>query len=350
MFVNRRSGKVICIMSKSYITQARAAQNAVLDTVEFPNAAMRQQITVRPPKEIPYGDLSSNSCIILKSKENIDFNIFSKKLREAFEELDGIAEVRLEDNGYLNIKYNVNYWLNSIIPVFKEGPEFGVEGITAGKYIFPAPAEIVDLASYRQQVNFDALSRIAAVLGTHVEREILPAREAEGFPHTTAMAKCTEVKARFAVLANPPGFLDAFSPILAIDKSYDNPVFAIPYARLLLERLGATAEEAKAEVNDGVEMSVLELPEERALARYLNDWPLALEQALRKGDAFYLASFLQELSLLFFRLVERVHPISSNYLTTEAERPARLCLLGALDRILISGVRLLGVDAVKEYG
>jgi arginyl-tRNA synthetase len=175
-------------------------------------------------------------------------------------------------------------------------------------------------------------------------------REATGFPHATAIAKCTEAKARFAVLANPPGFIDAFSPILAIDKSYDNPVFAIPYARLMLERLGATAEAAQTGLSDGVDMSVLKLPEEVALARCLSDWPLALERAMRKRDAFYLASFLQALSLLFFQLKERVHPISSNYLTTEMERPARFCLLGALDRILIGGRDLLGVDAVKEYG
>ena len=337
-------------MSMSYITQARAALNAVLDTVEFPDAALRRQITLRPPKEKSYGDLSSNSFILLKSIENIDFNLLSQKLRDAFEKLDGIADVRLEDNGYLNLKYNIIYWLNNIIPVFEEGPEFGIRGMASKKYTFPAPEEVVDLASYRQQVNFEALSRIATTVGAYVERETRPAREAEGFPHTTAIAKCTEAKARFAVLANPPGFIDAFSPILAIDRRYDNPVFAIPYARLMLQRLGATAEAAETGVSDGVDMSVLVLPEEVMLARQLNDWPLALEQALGKRDAFYLASFLQELSLLFFRLVERVHPISSNYLMAEAEGSARHCLLGALDRILSGGVGLLGVDTVREYG
>jgi arginyl-tRNA synthetase len=338
-------------MSISYITAARAALFTTLESIDGLDpadiSALKAEIKLRKPKEPYFGDLSTNASILLKSQSKIDL---SDRFIEAFDRLDGIKEVQQPDNGHINLIYKSIYWLNNIIPVLNEGVEFALEGMASEKYSFSAPAQVSNLASFREQANFEALERIATLVGAEVVQDIQPEQEAGGYPHQAAIAKCTEAKTRFAVLANPPGFIDAFSPILAIDKSYDNPVFAIPYARLMLARLGTTAEKAKAVVNDGVDMSGLALPEERALARYLNDWPLALEQALRKGDAFYLASFLQELSLLFFRLVERVHPISSNYLTTETERPARLCLLGALDRILISGVRLLGVDAVKEYG
>ncbi|MDF2367285.1 DALR anticodon-binding domain-containing protein [Sneathiella sp.] len=341
-------------MSISYITEAREALHSTFDAVEFADqaekAAILREVTLRPPKEKSYGDLSTNTCIILKSKKNIDFKSISEKLVTAFSEMAEVSDVRLEDNGYINIKYSVKHWLNNILLVLSDGLEFGLERIAAKNCVFPAPAEVVDLASFREQANFEALDRIAVLTGAEVVREPLPVREAAGFPHKTAIAKCTEAKTRFAVIANPPGFIDAFSPILAIDRHYDNPVFAIPYARLMLQRLGATAEAAETGMSDGVDMSVLKLPEEVALARLLSDWPLALERSMRKRDAFYLASFLQALSLLFFKLNKRVHPVSSNYLTAEAERPARLCLLGALDVILIGGVRLLGVDAVKEYG
>ncbi len=339
-------------MSISYLTHAREALQSALNAVDFPapteKSALMREVTLRPPKEKYYGDLSTNAFIILKSIKNIDFEKASKELLLAFEKLDGVADVRLEENGYINITYSIKYWLNSVLLVLAEGQEFGTVGMVAEKCIIPAPTKVVDLLSYRQQANTEALERIATLIGADMTYERLPEREAAGFPHASAIAKCTEAKTRFAVLANPPGFLDAFSPNLAIDRHYDNPVFAIPYARLILHRMGATAEEAKAGVSDGVDMSVLRLPEEVALARRLSDWPLALERSLRKGDAFYLASFLQELSLLFFKLIERVHPISSNYLTAEAERPARVCLLGALDEILLGGVTLLGGDAVKE--
>ncbi|WP_288900646.1 DALR anticodon-binding domain-containing protein [uncultured Sneathiella sp.] len=341
-------------MSISYITQARTALLSALDAVELPEpgvkAALQRDITLRPPREVSYGDISTNACIILKSNKNIDFEKTSKVIVSALEGLDGIAAVRLEDNGYINLFYSHKYWLNNIIPVLKEGPDFGLAEMAKEKCESPVPAEVLDLASYREQANAEALERIAALMGAKIERVTLPQRAAAGYPLASAIAKCSEGKTRFAVLANPHGFIDAFSPILAIDRHYDNPVFAIPYARLMLHRLGATAEEAKAGISDGVDMSVLKLPEEVALARRISDWPLALERAVRKRDAFYLASFLQELSLLFFRLNKRVHLISSTYLTAEAERSARVGLLGALDVILIGGVTLLGVDTVKEYG
>ncbi|MZR30860.1 DALR anticodon-binding domain-containing protein [Sneathiella litorea] len=341
-------------MSISYITHARRALDAALEGIGLPDRqaqeAVRQEIILRPPRERSWGDLSTNSSIILKSNKNIDSKEASDSLAFAFKKLEGIADVRLEKNGYINLIYNNKYWLKNILLVKGEGAEFGTEGMAVEKIDGPVPAEVNDLFSYRQKMNAEILGRIATLIGAEWDRGVQPEREATGFPLPSAIARCTEAKLKFALIANPPGFIDAFSPILAIDKSYDNPVFAIPYARLMLARFMTAMEEAKSELGEGVDMSVLKLPEEVALARRMNDWPLALERTVLKRDCFYLASFLQELSLLFFKLVERVHPISSGYLTTRAERSARHVLLVALETIIIGGVTLLGVDSVKEYG
>ncbi len=341
-------------MSISYLTEARNALFSVLEALEGlspgAKAAVRRDVRLRPPKARHLGDLSTNAAILLKSMDNIDFDRATKSLVSGFEALPGIKEVRLEPNGYINIRYSPDFWGRQVPRILMEGVRYGLEDLAVDCAEIPAPAAVIDLYSYRDQANLEALERLAALAGGRVEPISSAPREAAGFPLAAAIGKCTEEKTRFALLANPPGFIDAFSPILAIDRSYGNPVFAIPYARMILQRLGVGENQAKAGANNGVDMSVLKLPVEMELARALCGWPPAVAACLRKGDSFYLASFLETLSLLFFRLFEGVHPVSSAYLTETAEGPARFALLGALDKILDGGTTVLGVERVKEYG
>ena len=323
-------------MSISYLNQARKALKTALEDIEALPDAVRQEIlkeaVLRPPRERSWGDLSTNILILLKSKQEISFDSIEKSLVSAFERLEGMDEVRHEGNDYINIRYRPEFWLDQLPLIIEEGAAYGL-----------------DLLSCRQQVNAAAMAELSMLSGIDIEQEELPQRPAVGFPLAAAISRCTEVKTHFALIANPAGFIDAFSPILAIDRTYDNPVFAIPYARMMLGRLGATSEQAKAEAKNGVDMSILTLPEEVTLARGLCSGPLAVERALKAADGFHLAAHLQELSLLFFRLFDIVHPVSSTYLTLLEARPARLQLLGALDAVINDGVRVLGVDMVKEY-
>src|SRR5690606_34710012 len=122
----------------------------------------------------------------------------------------------------------------------------------------------------------------------------------------------------------------------------------LPYARMMLRRLNAGREAGLTAMAEGADLSCLRLPGEIALARRLADWPIAVEEALRKADGFYLASFLHDLSLLFFHQFNEWRPVSSDYLR-EAAAPARVALLAAVDTILDGGMAILGVDRVKEY-
>tara|TARA_R110000772_G_scaffold114545_3_gene219087 strand:+ start:257 stop:1282 length:1026 start_codon:yes stop_codon:yes gene_type:complete len=340
-------------MSISYLNQARKALKTALEDIEALPDAVRQEIlkeaVLRPPRERSWGDLSTNILILLKSKQEISFDSIEKSLVSAFERLEGVDEVRHEGNDYINIRYRPDYWLDQLPLIIEEGAAYGLEGMTLEAVAVPVPAEVNDLLSCRQQVNAAAMAELSMLSGIDIEQEELPQRPAEGFPLAAAISRCTEVKTHFALIASPAGFIDAFSPILAIDRTYDNPVFAIPYARMMLGRLGATSEQTKAEAKNGVDMSILTLPEEVTLARGLCSGPLAVERALKAADGFHLAAHLQELSLLFFRLFDIVHPVSSTYLTLLEARPARLQLLGALDAVINDGVRVLGVDMVKEY-
>ncbi|MEX1035578.1 MAG: hypothetical protein WDZ54_06440 [Sneathiella sp.] len=340
-------------MSISYLNQAREALKTALAGVDalspVASQALLEEAVLRPPRERSWGDLSTNVCILLKSNKDIPFDSAAQSLVSAFEKLDGVAEVRLEGNGYVNLRYRPDYWVGQLPLIMQDGIKYGLEGMAVAAGAVPVPAEVNDLLSYRQQVNAAAIGNLSDLAGIEIRREQLPPRVAEGYPRATAISRCTEAKTRFALIANPPGFINAFSPILAIDKTYDNPVFAIPYARMMLGRLTATSERAKAEAKNGMDMSILKLPGEVALAQGLCGGPLAVERTLKTADGFHLAAHLQELSLLFFRLFDIVHPVSSAYLTAPETQAARWQMLGALDAVINDGVRVLGVDMVKEY-
>ncbi|MCF8468634.1 MAG: hypothetical protein K9G33_14635, partial [Sneathiella sp.] len=81
----------------------------------------------------------------------------------------------------------------------------------------------------------------------------------------------------------------------------------------------------------------------------LSGWPVAVDRASRKADVFYLVSFLEEVSLLFFRAFETVRPLSSDYLIEPGKGQARLVLLEAVEQILSGGLKVLGLTNVKEY-
>ena len=340
-------------MSASYLFQARKALDTALKEIAFPDAAARARVEkdvfLRPPKQESFGDLSTNIAIILKSIESMSFEDVSPPFLAAFRTLEGIAEVRLAETAYINLIYASTYWQSNLPVICREREYFGLEGEEGAAVTLAEPAAINDLASARKQANAEALGTLAELCGRATNKETLPARAPEGFPLAAAIAKCTAIKTRFALLANPPGFMDAFSPILAIDRAYNNPVFAIPYALSQVKKLRARAGTGDVKEGAGVEMSVLNLPIELKLAKALSGWPVAVTRALGKADVFYLVSFLEEVSLLFFRAFDALRPLSSDYLSEPGKGSARLVLLAAVEQILSGGLTVLGVTNVKEY-
>lgn len=106
---------------------------------------------------------------------------------------------------------------------------------------------------------------------------------------------------------------------------------------------------AKPDKERAADMSVLGLPLEVKLAKLLCGWPLAIEKTWRNRDVFYLIAFLQDVSLLFFRLVDERRPISSEYLRVEPMMQARLLLLSATKMILDQGSDILGLQSTEEF-
>ncbi|TNE36482.1 MAG: hypothetical protein EP348_06990 [Alphaproteobacteria bacterium] len=338
-------------MSVCYLYQAQTCLFTALENLfDGERAAyerLRAEVKLRPPRVSGWGDLSTNAAMLLKSGKYISFEAAAETIMDALRALPGMGEVTLAESGYINLTYAPRFWEREANRVLIEKTGFGLEGIIGKKIAPERAAEVNDLFSARIEANAEGLFSLARLAGWEVAEKAAILKEPSGFPLHSAIGKCGLEKTRFALIANPPAFMTAFSPILAIDRSYDNPVFCIPFAKGRIAALlkGKEAGDSGAEETQGA----LTWPEEIALARKMCDWPLAVEEALSKGDVFYLTSFLHGLSLLFFALLDRAHPVSTDYLAEPGVACARLKLLKSTETLLSGGMELLQIHNLKEY-
>ncbi|MCR9212520.1 MAG: DALR anticodon-binding domain-containing protein [Proteobacteria bacterium] len=341
-------------MSLNYLEYAKKALNSAVQGLEFRDEAARadfeESLFLRPPKEQSWGDLCTNAPILLKKEKNISFEEAAKPILQAFQKLDQMQSVTVSSNGYLNLRYAPSYWQESLPRLCHEMSNFGFEKVSAQKrdVLIEVPDKVQDLVEARRQANGEILEQLAVIAGWQFRKEPGPPHEAETMALEPVVAKCGKYNTRFALIANPPAFTKAFSLNLAIDKSYDNPVFCIPYARQMTRKLTAGVDAGEGE-GQAPDLSVLEGTVELKLTKLLCHWPLAVERSLEKQDVFYLTSFLQDISLLFFQLVEAVRPVSSDYLHEHGKSAARLYLLKSVDTVLTGALDILGIPAKKEF-
>ncbi len=311
-----------------------------------------KNVTLRAPKEERWGDLCTNLILLLCQEDK-------SKQEQAFQEISGalkvlpvVREVTLSESGYLNIRLVKDYWFDHIALIVTDFQAFSTaqSGLEGQKLVVMAPPETRDLVSARQCWNAQILQKLGAQFGWDVQIEEGEISEQRGFYTETAISKCTEQVVRMAVLSNGPDFSVNFSPVLAADRSYDNPVFCLPYAHARIQSL---LERVKFQT--GGEPSLLEegsgfdFPIEQKIARFMCEWPERSEQCLRNEDIIHLMSFLHEVTLLFFRLVGQMRPQSSDYLTEDGRGAARQLLFRAIDKLICEGLALLEFDIAEEF-
>ncbi|MBL4808330.1 MAG: hypothetical protein JKY31_13760 [Rhodobacteraceae bacterium] len=339
-------------MSISYVVYAEQALNTAVDGINFTNNAAKLQFTadlfLKPPKVDAWGDLSTNAAILLKSQLNIPLEDAAKPFLAAFAGLKAVNPVNLTTTGYINLIFKPSYWHEQLPLLLKNAEKYGMDlGLERARRVnIRLPAQKDDLVGAREQANADVLERLAALAGWQVQKSENQVRDLEGISFEIAAAKCTASGVRFALLANSPAFALSFSHNLAMDKTYNNPVFSIPYALATLDKLIAGFDN---EQPDAPDLTVLDAALELKLAKLLCDWPLTVTKALEKEDVLYLTSFLQDVSLLFFRLRDQVRPVSSSYLHDERAAGARVYLLKAVRLVLQRGLDVLGISVNKEF-
>jgi len=146
-----------------------------------------------------------------------------------------------------------------------------------------------------------------------------------------------------------------FDLVQATEQSRDNPVWYVQYAhaRICSVQRHAAAEgfEADPAALAGVPLEPLDDPAELELIRRIAEYPRVLEAAALHHEPHRVAFYLYELAASFHALWNRGKERSElRFLRRDARDAthARLAMIGAVQRVLASGLGIIGVRPVEE--
>ncbi len=140
----------------------------------------------------------------------------------------------------------------------------------------------------------------------------------------------------------------------ALEQSRDNPVFYVQYANArvhsVLRRAAAEGAPSTDEALRGADLASLSHEAEIAVARRVAEWPRLVEIAARTREPHRVAFYLYDLASEFHALWNRGNDDPSlRFLQEEpAATQARLALARAVSVVIETGLRLLGVEPLKE--
>ena len=135
-----------------------------------------------------------------------------------------------------------------------------------------------------------------------------------------------------------------------VEASKDNPVFYVQYAHARIASLLRKAGEIGVSVVQPADLGLLD-DEELALARTLAQYPRTIEAAALAHEPHRIASYLFDLAAEFHSLWNRGNDDPSRRFLREDDKAmtrARLELARSVQRILKSGLALMGVEAAEE--
>jgi arginyl-tRNA synthetase len=132
-----------------------------------------------------------------------------------------------------------------------------------------------------------------------------------------------------------------FDLALAVQQSQENPVYYVQYAHARIRSIfGKASAEGFAEETTPPDLSGLTEPEEFALIRHLAHFPETVAEAAARLEPHRLTFYLEETAAIFHPYYNR-HRIMT---PDPALSRARLFLCHLTDRVLLHGLRLLGVS------
>ena len=129
---------------------------------------------------------------------------------------------------------------------------------------------------------------------------------------------------------------------LAKKQTPDNPVFYIQYAHARVSSIKRTQGEQKVEWDrDGANLGLLREPEEVRIMKLVRDFPKTVESASAQLEPCTLIEYLSALAASFHQFYAKHRVVTDDKPRTQA----RLTLIFALQKVLKTGLDLLGVSA-----
>lgn len=133
---------------------------------------------------------------------------------------------------------------------------------------------------------------------------------------------------------------------LAKKQSTENPVFYVQYAHARVCSINRNAQDAGLQLPTTamVNLELLQLPEELALAKLLSRYPEVIVGAALEHEPHRVTFYLQELAAKFHSYYNQHRVVIDDVATSSA----RLCLVNAVRIVLANALRVLGVSAPEK--
>jgi len=132
---------------------------------------------------------------------------------------------------------------------------------------------------------------------------------------------------------------------LAKKQSMDNPVYYIQYAHARICSILKYYEQKKCgSIRASLNKRYLKEPEELAIIKLLDLFPLIIELCVKDLEVFPLISYLEEVASSFHSYYDKYRIVTDDMRLTEA----RLFLCLAIRTVLANGLKLIGVTSPKS--
>ncbi len=133
---------------------------------------------------------------------------------------------------------------------------------------------------------------------------------------------------------------------IAKEQSRENPVYYVQYAHARLASLMREADSRGIAMpgRDGVNMDLLDLPEEQNIIKALAKYPEVVEEAARAYEPHRLTFYLQDLAGLLHNYYFKHRVITED----RARTGAKLFLMKQVKTVIRSALRILGVNAPER--
>ena len=134
------------------------------------------KLTLEPPKNSSYGDMSTNIAMLLSSHLKMKPFEIAEKLLNYLKNISGIKEVSIAGPGFINIKLSQLTWIDCIKQILLNEKKWDIIDIGKGKninleYISANPTGPLHAGHARGAVFGDALASLLIKVGFNVTKE-----------------------------------------------------------------------------------------------------------------------------------------------------------------------------------
>jgi arginyl-tRNA synthetase len=150
--------------------------DALRSSGDVPAGVELNGLTVERPHDPAHGDLSTNAAMVLANLAGTHPRHIAEKLAERLATLSEVAEVRVADPGFINLRLTDQAWRDELAIIAEQKDRYGMSPIGAGRtvnieFVSANPTGPMHMGHCRGAVVGDALANLLAFTGHRVIRE-----------------------------------------------------------------------------------------------------------------------------------------------------------------------------------